>query len=278
MKKVILMLAIGAFAAKTQAQDTTGATGNCELGTVIQVDGKAEEWPMTWVVDDDKIFSYNVCSDNNNIYIRMKTNDDVAKRKIAHFGLTIWMDANGKKKKKLGLRFPTGVEAKERTDLLSKSENERKDMNALQIKDFHKKMDHDMIQDLEVLELIGLADDPLTSTRSGITNGLKVAIASEEDGTYMYEALIPFKSFRLSKASIATLSIGFETGRFNPPTQTAKGGAASVPRGGPGQGGYGGYGGGYGGSSGMSRGMGGSARGSNPMMYTTSAWVFVKLK
>ena len=44
-----------------------------------------------------------------------------------------------------------------------------------------KEINKEFIKDVEVLELIGLADDPLTSTRSGITNGIKVALAADEE-------------------------------------------------------------------------------------------------
>ena len=133
---------------------------------------------------------------------------------------------------------------------------------------------------MEILELIGLADNPLTSTRSGITNGIKVAIASDDEGAYVYEALIPFKSFRISKASISTLGIGFETGKYVPPPIKAPSGGNAVPQGGYGGSGYGsGYGGygGYGGGS-ISRGMGGPSRGSSPMTSSSSYWFTVKMK
>ena len=61
--------------------------------------------------------------------------------------------------------------------------------------EFQKEIDRTLIRDLEVIELIGLADDPITATRSGITNGLKVAISMDSEGAYVYEALIPFKAY-----------------------------------------------------------------------------------
>lgn len=143
-----------------------------------------------------------------------------------------------------------------------------------------------MVRDLEVLELIGLADDPLTSTRSGITNGIKVAIAVDEDGAYVYESLIPFKSYRLSKASISTLGIGFETGKFVPPTPKNTGTQGVPSQGYSGRGatgrGYGGGGGGYGGGGGGFGGGGGQGMRpsyqNNPMSSATSLWVSLKMK
>ena len=251
------------------AQDA--APGSCQLSSIIQIDGQANEWPMDWLVDDDKKFNYNVCSDDENIYIRIKTKDDLIRRKIGLFGFTVWMDPNGKKKRRLGLRFPTGVEAHDKMEALKQS-GERNNMSSGQRVDFQKEINRAFIKDVEVLELIGLADDPLTSTRSGITNGIKVAIATDEEDAYVYEAQIPFKSFRLSKSTISTLGIGFETGKYvakAPKTPPAGGG------GGYQGGGFGGGGQGYSTARNMNRGQGYS---NNPMASASSLWVSVKFK
>lgn len=290
MKKIILTLAaIVVFVASGAAQDTET---NCQMANVIQVDGKADEWTLTWIEDEDKNFSYNVCSDDNNLYIRMKTTNDMIKRKIGLFGLTLWFDPKGKKKKRLGFRFPSGTEGAERMERY-KQEIDGKGQNlerqsASDKAEFQKRMDASLIADLEVIELIGLSDEPVTATKSGITNGIKVALAMDpESRAYVYEAVIPFKSYRLSKASIETLGVGFETGKYvlpkakNPAAQQA----ASVPQGGVGNnGGRGGYGGGYGG-----RGYGGGGYyggntysgprgGTGPMGYSSYTWFTVKMR
>ena len=263
-------------AAMLQGYSQDAAPVNCELATVLQIDGNAKEWPMEWIVDEDKKFSYNVCGDDNNIYIRWRTQEELVKRKIALFGFTIWLDPNGKKKKKLGLRFPTGAEAKDRMEAMRESgESKMANMSSSQRAEFQKEVTRKFVQDIELLELIGLANDPLTSTRSGITNGIKVAIATDEDEAYVYEAIIPFKSYRLSKASIEELGIGFETGKYEPPpSKTAAPSGAGPQYQGP-TGGYGGNG--Y--SSGRAmRGSSGQNYKSNPMGNSSYYWVSVKLK
>ncbi len=210
MKHVVFafLLFCGGYCCTAQQVDSP-----CPLSSAVTIDGNAEEWPMTWVQDDDKVFSYNVCADDKNLYVRMRTNDFYAKRKLAAFGLTLWFDPTGKKKRKLGLKFPSGgPEAEDRAAAIRQEGGPGN--SAGERADFQKKMDRQLIADLEVLELIGLADEPLTSARSGITNGIKVAIDMDETGAYIYEALIPFKSYRLSKAALTELSIGFETGKF----------------------------------------------------------------
>lgn len=208
---ILLLCAIASEALSQQA-----APSNCPLGMVVEADGKTDEWPLEWIDDDDKTMSYNVCSDDNNLYIRMKTADDIVRRKIAIFGLFIWMDPNGKKKRKLGLRFPTGAEATERLNA-RKDTHDYSKLSSSEKAEIQKEMNKSLIANLEMMELIGLADEPLISTRSGITNGIKVALVANEEGAYFYEAIIPFKAFRLSKAAISDLGIGIETGKYTPP-------------------------------------------------------------
>lgn len=242
------------------------ASGSCQLISVLQIDGQAEEWPLTWIADPEKEFSYNVCSDDNYLFVRVKTGEYHIKRKMAAFGFTLWIDPNGKKKRKLGLRFPVGgAEAEERVAEMRKSNDNYKNLTAIQRAEVQKEIDRKLIVGLEVIELIGLADDPITATRSGITNGIKVAIGMDADGAYVYEAIIPFKSYRLSKASISNLGIGFETGRYTAPkvktdTKTSADGSFS-------------------GAKTLAERQGYESLQTNPQIaYASSLWVTVKLK
>ncbi len=216
-RAIIVFLIVSGFAASGQTDNP------CPLSSAVTVDGNADEWPMVWVEDGEKTFSYNVCADEQNLFVRLRINEFFAKRKTGAFGLTLWIDPSGKKKKKYGLKFPAGgAEAEERMGQIN-AEGKPGSSSGEQA-DYQKKADRMMIANLEILELIGLADDPITATRSGITNGIKVAIDVDPAGSYVYEAIIPFKSYRLSRANISELSVGFETGKMVPPKQksTAK--------------------------------------------------------
>lgn len=188
----------------------------CPLSSAITVDGKADEWPLNWVDDSDKYFSYNVCADDQNLYVRVKSSEFFTKRKMGAFGFTVWFDPSGKKKRKYGLKFPVGgAEAEERMGQLNK---EGAPGNSIgERADFQKHADSVMVSGLEMLELIGLSDDPITATRSGITNGIKVAIGLDATDAYVLEAIIPFRSYRLNRANLAELSVGFETGKYVAP-------------------------------------------------------------
>jgi len=280
MMRCLFVCTVSLFSIAAFAQEES-----CQVTTPPVIDGNVEDWSNTWQEDDDHKFKYNVCFDDNNIYIRLKTSDEQAQRKIASFGFTVWLDPNGKKKTKLGMRFPTGVEAKERMEALQKSGELEKERSAPKREELRKELKRKMISDVEVLELIGLADKPLTTSRTGITNGIRVIIDMDSSEAYVYEAAIPFKAFRLSKAQIPTLGVGFETGKYVMPKDKNASNSAGggMPGGGFGGGGMGGYGGGYGGG-GYGGGMGGGGMrrsgggySSSPMMTPTRAWTKVKL-
>jgi uncharacterized membrane protein YgcG len=267
MKSIIALLIVTMPSVSVIGQDKKEVVNNCEMASVFVADGEANEWPMEWIVDaDEPKFSYNICSDNSNLYVRVKLKDETVRRKLAIFGFTMWLDPNGKKKKKLGLKFPTGTEGAEKMELVKQSGN--RNMSSGERATFQKDMNKYFIKDVEILELIGLSDDPLTSTRSGITNGIKVGIGVDQEDAYIYEAQVPFKSFRLSKASIENLGVGFETGKWVP----------KQPKNSQAGGGGGGGGGGYGGGGQRRGGGGGQYQSAGPMGYSTSYWVTVKLK
>jgi hypothetical protein len=284
-KKIFILMLLTVATVRLSAQDQQQVSAKtCPQVTAVVADGNADEWAMDWQKDPDNKMSYNICFDDNNLYVRMKTADDMVKRKIGFFGLTLWMDPKGKKKKKLGLRFPTGAEGKEKMEALRETGERQSKMSSSERAEFQKGLSKTLIEDVELIELVGLTDDPLTSSRSGITNGIKVGIALSAEGDYVYEAIIPFKSFRLSKSSLSILGIGFETGKYVIPTQNAPAaqgvgaggyGAAGQNNGAYGMGARSQMGGGYGGQGG--RGMGPS-RQSNPMGESTSQWTSIKFK
>jgi len=267
MKLFLLSIAcVVAVSASAQEQ-------SCKIITPPVIDGKINDWSVDWIDDDKEKFEYNVCSDDANLYIRIKISNGATQQKFAMYGLTIWLDPNGKKKEKLGLRYPTGIEAQERMEEFRKSgESFGKENNLDKREAMQKEFKRNLIRNIEVLELIGLADKPLTSSKSGITNGLQVALDMDSVGAYIYEATLPFKAFRLAKAKIPVLGIGFETGKLTVKQTKGNGndaGGGMQP---------GGYPGGGMGQARMGQ-VGRSPRGSNysPMASPVKMWTSVKL-
>ncbi|HEY5822797.1 MAG TPA: hypothetical protein VIT44_00435 [Cyclobacteriaceae bacterium] len=248
---------------------------SCKVTTPPVIDGKIKDWSVTWMDEEKEKFEYNVCSDDANLYIRIKISDGGTQQKFAMYGLTVWLDPNGKKKEKLGLRYPTGIEAQERLEEFRKSgESFSKENNLDKREAMQKEFKRNLIRNIEVLELIGLADKPLASSKSGITNGLQVALDMDSTGAYIYEATLPFKAFRLVKAKIPVLGIGFETGKLTVDQTKGKGNNAG---GGMQPGGYPGGGMGGMGQGGMGQAGRGGSNYYSPMSSPVKMWTAVKL-
>jgi hypothetical protein len=206
MKKFFIFLALTGFCFTSLAQK---GVKEALTPTNIVIDGNPNEWQGDWWLDPDGKFLCNIANDNDNIYIRLKISDDLTQQKIALLGLSVKFDPNGKKKGKVGLKYPVG-----------KTENELKKEKPVPVDasmtDARERVQKkkEMISDVEVVELIGLAKENIVSSRLGLANGIESIIVAQEDGSYIYESKIPFKGFRLVKSKIETLGVEFETGRL----------------------------------------------------------------
>ncbi|MBS1488165.1 MAG: hypothetical protein JST43_11315 [Bacteroidetes bacterium] len=174
------------------------------------IDGKMDDWPTEWWLDPDGKFLSNVGNDAENLYFRLKISDDLTQTKIGFFGLSLKLNPTGKKKDKVGLKYPVGKDPSELKKEMK--DQEGKEMDAAARVQYKK----DLVSDVEVVELIGLAKQNIVSSRLGLANGIEAILVAQDDGAYIYEAKIPFKAFRLDKSKLETLPIEFETGRYVP--------------------------------------------------------------
>jgi hypothetical protein len=210
MKSAITIFLSVSLATSLLAQK--GIRESCAPTAPIVVDGNPDEWGTEWMLDRDGKFLFNVCNDADNLFIRLKISDDLTQRKIALFGLYVKLDVNGKKKGKLGLRYPVGKDVNE----LKKEEPPFPQDAAGRV--MAKKQ---LLTEVEVLELLGLAKESIVSSRLGLMNGIEVLIVANDEGHYVYEAKIPFKAYKIDKAKVTVLGVIFETGKASPPKTPA---------------------------------------------------------
>jgi len=199
----------------------------------IVIDGDISDWPGELWVDPDGRFFCNVANDANNLYVRLKIADDLTQQKVGLFGLSLKLNPSGKRKGKVGLKYPTGRDASE---LKKKEPTEAEASMDAKNKIAMKK---ELLGDVEVVELIGLAKENIVSSRLGLANGIEAMIIALDDGSYTYEAKIPFKAFRIVKSQVEILGVEFQTGRLNVQAKNNAANQASTP----------GYGGQMGGNS-----------------------------
>jgi len=203
---LLILISANVFAQKNVKESVT-------LDKPIVIDGDASEWPVDWWIDPDGKFFCNVANDADNLYVRLKVADDLTQQKIGLFGLSLKLNPTGKRKGKVGLKYPTGRDASE----FKKKEPTEADASM----DPKNKvlMKKELLGDVEVVELIGLAKENIVSSRLGLANGIEAMIVTLEDGSYTYEAKIPFKAFRIKKSEVQILGVEFQTGRYSPPAK-----------------------------------------------------------
>ena len=231
------------------AHSQKGIRESCEITTPPVIDGVATEWTSDWNLDGESKILYTICNDAENLYIRLKITDNLTQTKIGLYGLYVKLDANGKKKGKVGLKYPVG-----------KADSELKKQKPLDLPDAaavdaYKRQ---LLSDVEVVELLGLAKENIISSRLGLMNGIEAFITADADANYIYEAKIPFKAFKIEKAKTPILGVTIETGRQT--TANQPNGSTPPPSG------FGQRGGGFGGG------------GYSVMAVPAYLWVGVKLK
>jgi len=74
--------------------------------SAIVIDGFGDEWInyRSKIINNNT--SVGVCKDDAYLYVHLITSDPELSMQIMNFGLTIWFDAQGTQKKKLGVQFP----------------------------------------------------------------------------------------------------------------------------------------------------------------------------
>ncbi len=219
------------IAANTLAQKNVKESVALEKPPII--DGDVSDWPCDWWIDPDGKFFCNVANDGENLYVRLKVADDLIQQKLGVFGLSLRLNPSGKRKGKVGIKYPVG------RDEMEFKKNEPKETNGqidAKIKIEYKK---ELLGDVDVIELIGLAKQNIVASRLGLNNGVQAFILTQEDGSYTYEAKIPFRAFKINKSEVSVLGVQFETGKYQPPQKSNNNNPQMGSQGYGQQGGYG---------------------------------------
>ncbi len=217
MRSLIVWILL-AFPTLLFAQD---GPESCSPANPIVIDAVVDEWQGEWLLDSRGKFAYNICNDNENLYVRIKVGDDFVQRQMGLYGFTVFLNPKGKKHGKMGVRYPLPKDM----DQLA-AEAPKGEVTPAQFQELKK----GLIKDAEVLELVGFAKEAIISPRLGLRNGILVYIRADDRGDFIYEGKFPFKAFGLDKASLKTLGVAFVTGRMIP--KAVKPSGSGVPPGG----------------------------------------------
>lgn len=191
---------------------------------------------------------YCLSNDEKALYVDMKITESEDQSKILQSGMTVWLNADGKSRKTLGVRFPVGS---------------RYSMNRTQNSALNKPSPLSMAN---TIQLVGFGEGVQSRFPSDNTDNIRGVVKYDEDGNLIYSMVIPVDKLPEAEKTAATdplnlWTIGIEYGA--PPVMTGQvpagvrppsGAGASMPAGGGARGGGGRSGGGMPAGGGMSRG------------------------
>ncbi len=204
---------------------------------------------------------YLISNDDNFFVVDLQVGNEITQKKILLFGMTVWFDESGKKRKYKGVKFPIG--------------NTRKRMSAKRMKESQGNFKQNKQQFLSELNEIGIIgqngtkDMVITDTRYKTETEAKISFDSY--GMMYYRLKIPYEKLNIKYEDLKYInpSIGFVTGH----AEMKQGSGGGMKSGGMRGGGMSG-GGRHGGGMGPGGGAGGR---NNPemqaMMSETSFWV-----
>lgn len=88
----------------------------------IVIDGDLDEWFLDDlnILDDET--AAGVCNDSDYVYLTLMISDQELQRQIMSMGMTVWFEEKGKKKEKIGVKYPAGMMASGPRDRFDPSE------------------------------------------------------------------------------------------------------------------------------------------------------------
>lgn len=228
----------------------------------FRIDGEQLEWAGRFEIPKNEKFAVGISHDKNYLYVAINSMDRSFERQLAMRGLTIWVDARGKKHEDLGFKFQSLIPMDRRP---GSSENRRSRMGAGErdasmfrnASPFNGDLDL-IIVDAKDRERLGPAD--------------LLAVAFSGDGGFFMEYQIPLALLGQDYAPGQPLGVGINSA-FDKSNLPA-GGRGGMSGGGMSSGGRGGSGGGKrgGGQGGGRPGM----QGDRPDQTDLDVWIKVE--
>lgn len=176
-----------------------------------------KEIPGDWYTTVKKGgINYFFSNDNSCLALHMKITESSEQVRILKSGLTLWIDSEGKSRKKTGVRFPIGA------DYVGMG---RRAFGAQQ---------PTPLSMANTIQLVGFDINGSTRFPAESSEGIRGKVYYDNDGNLIYNLVIPFDSFaELKNAQSKPLTLGIEIGA---PPQMPSGPPQGFPQGGGGGG------------------------------------------
>ncbi len=122
-------------------------------------------------------FYYNLSNDRDNLYIDLRIFDKDVQRQVLKSGLTVWINTNGRKGKKTGLRYPARIGNQGKPDMPGRGIPSRG--AGIQT------------PPAAGIELIGLVDSDHSFISAAEMNTFRGSMRFDKEGNMWYELVFP---------------------------------------------------------------------------------------
>lgn len=218
--------------------------------TNVVVDGINQEWePRLPKYDQTTGINYQISNDEKNLYFILRISDMTTQMQIMRFGMELWINPDGKKRKSTGITFPLPMS---KEALKERARQPRPEGQNAPGKEDGATMGQEIPINTRELILTGFL---LENGKQSVKNcPIKVALSRDNAKCLIYELAVPFNTFYKESVDQTDAKVkfcfGFVLKTADKKQEEGNVDAMGGPMGGyGGPGGYGGYGGpgGYGG-------------------------------
>ncbi len=170
----------------------------------ITVDGKNTEWRGAMLFFEEDNVSVGLFNDENFFYICMIVEDQFVRTQVMRQGFTLWFDPDGGKEKTFGIRYPIGMQARERGMRRDEQSMERSRQAPMR----------PMIE----LEILGPGKDELKKIPIAEAKGIDI-IVEFSSGMLVYELKVPLiqseqHPYVIGAEAGSSVGIGLETSKM----------------------------------------------------------------
>lgn len=217
----------------------------------FQLDGNDEDWAGQMYYDNESGIMYGLSNDHEKLYVKLQFSNQILQQKVLKTGLTFWIDTVGKKKKQLGLIFPTKSQPHKSSTSYRTTRMEMKQIDTAIFNTKYREGSQNMI----LVNYFGNGREDLIDNKN--KEGINAILKMDTKEMLYYEAEISLQKIfpdpqKFLNDTTQHFSFGIETGKIEMPASVNGGdGSQMGVRGGGGRGGgMGGRGGQRGGGTG----------------------------
>lgn len=200
----------------------------------ITVDADVADWQGKLTFLEDANLSYGLANDQQSLYLVLVVGDRQVRRQIIMSGLYLWFDPTGEKNKRLGIRYPIGLQ--DNVD----------DMKPLFQEHDPNKMSESFDETVKEMMVIGPHDKSWRRAEVGTVDGIETA-AKTDPNALVLEFKVPITNdgqygYGIGALPGDVIGLGLETPEIN--LEEMRGQMRPKPGGSGGGGDWGGTGGG----------------------------------